>query len=264
MQKYNFLSLGAGRQSTAMALMAAHGVIEPMPDAAIFADTGEEPRWVYETVAWLSSGNVLPFEVTTVGKGRLGEALLGGDDSARIPAFVGHGGMADRQCSRNWKIRPIRRAVRQALGVGPRGYIAPGTVSQWIGISTNEAHRMKPSDVQFMVNRWPLIELGLTVGDCERWLLEHDYPVPWSSACVFCPYLGRKERKRIKDHDPAGHERACQVDRGLRSPENVERFRGQLYVDSQRRPLDQVDLDMPPSGRQIEMFGNECEGICGV
>lgn len=38
------LSLGAGVQSTTMALMAAHGEIGPMPDCAIFADTGWEPK----------------------------------------------------------------------------------------------------------------------------------------------------------------------------------------------------------------------------
>lgn len=35
------LSLGAGVQSTTLALLAAHGEIGPMPDCAIFADT----RW---------------------------------------------------------------------------------------------------------------------------------------------------------------------------------------------------------------------------
>jgi hypothetical protein len=42
------VSLGAGVQSTTMALMAAHGELTPMPDAAIFADTGWEPKAVYE------------------------------------------------------------------------------------------------------------------------------------------------------------------------------------------------------------------------
>ena len=36
------LSLGAGVQSTTLALMAAHGEVEA-PDCAIFADTGWEP-----------------------------------------------------------------------------------------------------------------------------------------------------------------------------------------------------------------------------
>ena len=35
---YNIISFGAGVQSSTMALMAAKGLIGPMPDAAIFAD----------------------------------------------------------------------------------------------------------------------------------------------------------------------------------------------------------------------------------
>jgi hypothetical protein len=41
------LSLGAGVQSTTLALMAAHGEVGPMPDCAIFADTCWEPKAVY-------------------------------------------------------------------------------------------------------------------------------------------------------------------------------------------------------------------------
>ena len=42
------LSLGAGVQSTTLALMAARRDIDPMPDCAIFADTGWEPEAVYD------------------------------------------------------------------------------------------------------------------------------------------------------------------------------------------------------------------------
>jgi len=38
------LSLGAEVQSTTLALMAAHGIVGPMPDCAIFADTDWEPK----------------------------------------------------------------------------------------------------------------------------------------------------------------------------------------------------------------------------
>ena len=50
------ISLGAGVQSTTMALMAAHGEIEPMPDAAIFADTGAEPKAVYTPLRLIALG----------------------------------------------------------------------------------------------------------------------------------------------------------------------------------------------------------------
>ena len=242
--------------------MAAHGEITPLPDAAIFADTADEPAWVYETLRWLQGANVLPFPIIIVSHGRLGDCLLAGDDMARIPAFVGAGGMAGRQCTRNFKIRPIRRAVRDLLGIGPHGHVAPGAVSQWIGISRDEAARMKPSGVKFIINRWPLIEHGLTVADCDAWMRKHDYPVPWSSACVYCPFIDDAARRRIRDYDSAGWARACEVDRSLRLPENVKRFRGELFVHPSRRPLRQADLtDLLDRGAQ---FNNECEGMCGV
>jgi hypothetical protein len=161
------LSLGAGVQSTTLALMAAHGEIGPMPDCAIFADTQDEGAETYAHLEWLCG--VLPFPVYRPTRGRLSEAMLGGDDEARIPAFVEGSGLAKRQCTRNFKIRPIRREVRRLLGAGPRSYIAPGSVEQWIGISIDEADRMKPAGVAFMVNRWPLIEARLDRAACARW-----------------------------------------------------------------------------------------------
>ena len=55
MIKLRTISLGAGVQSTTMALMAARGEIGPMPDCAIFADTGWEPKQVYEHLDLISA-----------------------------------------------------------------------------------------------------------------------------------------------------------------------------------------------------------------
>jgi hypothetical protein len=70
------LSLGAGVQSTTMALMAAHGEFDVLPDCAIFADTQSEPKAVYDHLKWLMSDNVLPFPVHIVTRGNLGEQVL--------------------------------------------------------------------------------------------------------------------------------------------------------------------------------------------
>src|SRR5262249_34440571 len=67
------ISLGAGGQSTTPALMAAHGEIEP-PDCAIFADTGWEPRAVYQHLDWLETQ--LPFPVHRVSRGNLRDDVL--------------------------------------------------------------------------------------------------------------------------------------------------------------------------------------------
>jgi hypothetical protein len=65
----NIISLGAGVQSSTMALMAAAGEITPMPDCAIFADTQGEPHAVYAWLDWLEKQ--LPFPVHRVTQGSL-------------------------------------------------------------------------------------------------------------------------------------------------------------------------------------------------
>ena len=64
---FNIISLGAGVQSSTMALMAAHGEITPMPDCAIFADTQWEPAAVYKHLEKLE--RALPFPVYRVTAG---------------------------------------------------------------------------------------------------------------------------------------------------------------------------------------------------
>ena len=47
------LSLGAGVQSSTLALMMEKG-LAPKPDYAIFSDTQGEPKQVYEWLKWLT------------------------------------------------------------------------------------------------------------------------------------------------------------------------------------------------------------------
>lgn len=63
------MNLGAGVQSSTLALMAARGLVTPMPDFAVFADTQAEPVAVYEWLDWLEKQ--LPFPVYRVTKGDL-------------------------------------------------------------------------------------------------------------------------------------------------------------------------------------------------
>lgn len=259
------LSLGAGVQSTALALMAAHGDVQPTPDAAIFADTGDEPAAVYDHLAWLMSGNVLPFPICVVRSYKsLSDALRSGDEGARIPFHVGKGGIGMRQCTRNWKLRPIRRETRRLLGKGPRDYIAPGTVEAWIGISTDEIFRIKPSTVQFISNRHPLIELRMSRQDCERWLQVHNYPVPQKSSCVFCPYKSNSQWAEMKARDPASWADAIAMDNWLREPTQLRRFHGSLFVHRSRVALAEAQLDPHSAQARKDLFDSECEGICGV
>lgn len=265
------LSLGAGVQSTTLALLAARGEIGPMPHCAIFADTGWEPAGVYRHLDWLETQ--LPFPVFRVSAGNLrdrigAERLTGKFLAVDIPAFVRSedgkaGGQINRSCTRDYKIRPIVKKVRELVGLtgrpGPRDRVL---VEQWIGISTDEAIRMKPSPLDWIQHRWPLIETGMSRRDCLAWMERSGYPRPGKSSCVGCPFHGDDEWKALT---PDEFEDACRVDDRLRSlPPEQFRLKGVLYLHRSCKPLREVDFSKPGDGRQGDMFGQECEGMCGV
>ena len=97
-------------------------------------------------------------------------------------------GIGRRQCTDNYKIRPIRRRIRDLLGLRPRQRVPVGTtVELWLGISTDEAIRMKDSRDRWMANRYPLIEAGMSRRDClDWWEARYDRPLE-RSACVAWP-----------------------------------------------------------------------------
>ena len=259
--KLRVLSLGAGVQSTTIALMAARGEI-PAPDCAIFADTGDEPRAVYEHLAWLASPGILPFPIHVAKMPRtLKSALIAGDEEARLPVHISAGGMKQRQCTRNWKIRPIRRMIREALGVGPRAYVAPDTVESWIGISTDEIERIKPSGCRFIHNRHILVEARMSRQACYTWLEERQYRRPPKSRCKYCPFQDNEGWRSLRDSADEWDE-VVELDGWLREPAQVARFHGEVYLHPSRVPLAQADLTVKIAGP--DLFRHECEGICGV
>ena len=259
------LSLGAGVQSTTLALMAARGEIGPMPDCAIFADTGWEPEAVYKHLAWLKEQ--LPFPVIEVRRDgpNLGELMLRvahGQQSEKgatlIPYFVGSGGMIPKQCSKEYKTRVVSKEIRRQLGIADRqrGPKMP-VVEMWLGISLDEITRMKTNEKKWIHNRWPLVEARMNRQNCLRWMEDRQYPRPPRSACIFCPFQSKAEHKNRRDNAPGDWAKLTVFDALFRSahPDGA-------FLTTEREPLTTLDLDAP----EVPGFGfdNECEGMCGA
>lgn len=264
------LSLGAGVQSTTIALMMAAGEIAPA-DRAVFADTQSEPASVYTHLEWLRAQ--LPFQVDVVTAGNLGDEILGaargnGRNDARPPFYVKNGngtrGILRRQCTGDYKIDVIRKHVRGLLGV-KRGARVPKTkhVTQIIGISRDEAGRMRVSQDKWQTNEYPLVDLRMTRWDCEQWLRRHGFSIPSKSACVFCPYRRIGEWRRMRDESPADFAKAVEIDEAIRAP-GYGRLLGECYVHDSMTPLAEVDLSTDAENGQPNLWDDECEGVCGV
>lgn len=272
----HIISLGAGVQSSTMALMAAKGEIGPMPKCAIFADTQAEPKSVYTWLDWLEKQ--LPFPVHRVTAGNLmahstqirhskktpGNIYIRG----AIPAFVlnpnGSKGLLGRKCTADFKIRPLIKFARSQCD-WKRGE-SRNLVYQWIGISRDEAHRMKDSRERWISHRYPLVDAGITRAGCLRWMVSNGYPEPPRSACSFCPFHSDAEWERLKRTEPDAFLQAVDYENKLQlaaSKQNV--LRGKPWLHSSCKAIGLVDFTAnKPSHEQVSLFGNECEGMCGV
>jgi len=271
--KWNILNLGAGVQSSTLALMAAAGEITPMPDFAIFADTQAEPASVYKWLDWLERR--LPFPVHRVTKGNMTNAMMTFRTAkdgrvwtkSMIPAFMqapdGSIGLLGRSCTADYKIAPILQNLRKLCGIkrGEKNV----QITQWIGISYDEIQRMKPSRDAWTQHRWPLIEREMRRHDCIAWLKQHGFPEPPRSACSYCPFHSNKEWRRLNDYEPESYAEAIRVERELqRTKAETDNIRSVPWLHRSCVPLDQVDLSTETDSGQLDMFGNECEGLCGV
>ena len=317
------LSLGAGRQSSTLFLMSCVGQL-PKLDAAIFADTQWEPAGVYETLAFLDEqGQRAGIPVHVVTRGDIREDMvdfrrhrvsIDGKRFANAPFFVlgpnGEKGRMKRQCTSEYKIEPVERAIREILGYKPRQrYPREVVVNQWLGISLDEAVRAKPpgrlrkvkkqvgSDLYgdpvfaeaevwkpslWKTHCYPFLDLKLwpdrgatdagmlprryTAKQCVEWLAKHfpgrEFP---RSACIGCPFRSNLEWADMKArrHDEWADAVAFDRDIRLADARSARAKRilvGDPFVHQQRVPLNMVNLGK----NENDLFGEECEGVCGV
>jgi hypothetical protein len=301
----NVLNLGAGVGSTTVYLLAHHGELPPI-DAAVFADTQEEPQPVYDHLQWLLTLDRPKIHIATAGK--LGDHLIAGhvvSGNSRkagrfssIPAFStqshedreGDGAASacnvarvKRQCTKDYKVLVVERAIRRILlGLKPRQRIPRGVlVQQHFGLTDDEPTRIRAVKDRFakrprQVPAFPLAALAMTRADCVAYLAKHVPHETPRSACTFCPYRDAEGWLWLKTHDPSGWSRAVEIDRAIRDPAAVcgRGMRESLYLHRQCIPLEMVDLEKEAAllrsrrTNQKDLFSlldADCvAGMCGV
>lgn len=254
-----FLSFGGGVQSSALLMLSLTGD-EPRFDGVIFADTGWEPRAVYEHLERMErrcEDAGVPFYRVSDGNIR--------DLSERDPSALGapfhfkgadeSKGMSSRLCTRRLKVRPIRRKIRAEMKAAGQS-----SAEQAIGISIDEVQRMRDSPVKYVRNTYPLIERQWTRQRCSAYLTGLGIEVA-RSACIGCPFHSDAEWRALRERpdewaDAVAWEREVQ-ERGL----HMNRV---PFLHTSRVPLEEVDLSTPEDRGQLSLLDYECEGMCGV
>lgn len=285
------LSLGAGVQSSALLFMyqdlaflrrlardSIIGKIVPndlpitkedftQPDAAVFSDTGSEPKEVYDWLNFLTEKSKIPIFIAK----KEGSTLFKEPDEHKfstVPLFyinkeTGKKGIGRRFCTKLYKIEPVDTFIkRKILKMKKYERMKDKKVVISMGISYDELGRMREPQEKWKTHVYPLVEYGIKRKDCQAYLVEKLGKMPPRSACTFCPYKTDQEFKELKEKNPKDFQNAVEFDNKIRhlKPGIIQ------YVHRSLKPLSEIDFDKVKQydKQQSFTFSSECEGMCGV
>lgn len=270
---YHVLSFGAGTQSTH--LLEEHFKGNIHYDYIVFSDTGAEPEFIHEQVAWWKKRqkeyeNTTPFITTNHNsmvhglEEMLFRYILTDYQRFQMPLYFNRiddegnevpAGMTPRQCTVDFKIIPVKQAVRQMIlkkyGLAPRQRF-PNNVAiiQDIGFSFDELRRVstwQSPQYKYIYMSYPLVEMGLSTQDSIDYLANNNFPIR-RSRCYFCPFNCGSDRaigmdwEEIIEDEPLSFLKAVWFDEKLREVvrSGKKRLRNIPYFHYSRTPLREV------------------------
>ena len=292
LMKLTVLMLGAGTQSTTMALMAAAGDFGAPPDYAMFNDTGDESAATYRVLDWVTSQLPFPVVRTTAGvelstamhtrkRPSGGKVIDAPPDAYAIPAFTvdtttGEKGMSRRYCTSEYKVKPGDQKMRELLGVKKGERVGTKrSVECWWGYSFDELARCSNPKHHWQTYRWPLIEMRLKREDVlnvyNTRFKTSDAPQLTRSACVYCPYKTPSEWQHLAKTEPDSLRTAANLEMELQKQAAEVCSTKTPYLHRRRIPLLQaLEADQQQAKNNPTLFtdsewgDHQCGGGCGL
>lgn len=207
---FEVIAAGGGLQSTAMIEMALDSKYTKLqkPDLIIHADTGSETTTTMNTIERLqklSLANKVPFVIVQSELGPLYTHLFQKNRINRI---------GDASCTDKWKLRPVNQYVKSVIDQTlPKPWYRT-----WIGITTDEIHRVRESPQKYLEHRYPLIELNKTRDDVRHWMNKNRPDViVEKSGCFHCHFQPAKSWSNLKKNYPKYFEMALQLERNWKA-----------------------------------------------
>lgn len=232
MSEATVLNYGGGRQTVAICLLIAKGIL-PKPDRIVMADTGRENPTTFDYldkyVQPLLGQHGLAVEIAPRSLARVD--LHGNNGDLLLPVFTKTGKLP-AFCSGEWKRDVVERYLR-------RQGITGGT--NWLGFAFDERKRWSRAMGKERHHHrvvCPLVEAMLTTADCLFIIKDYGWPEPHISSCWMCPHKKNKEWAYIKANHPELFAEACRMDAELREEDE----QGGVWLHHSRVPLAEADL----------------------
>lgn len=247
------LSCGAGMQSSALHLMSCENALAkkrgeppiwshvPIYDISIFCDLGLEPPWVIKQVKFLEeAGRSCGVPLVILESPLYADFMknFGERRTISIPWWTikddGHKSKMPRNCTIDYKVELISKYVRWELLGYKKGQRLRDEDKKahemHMGFSAEEARRCKESPNPMFVNRFPLVDMGLTRADNYAYIKDVWGLETKASACTFCPFHKNYFFNYLKEHEPKQYAQLVGVDELLRDKNPKPPMDSDLYI----------------------------------
>lgn len=245
------ISYGGGVQSTALVVLAALGEIDYR--IALFSNVGDDSEhpatvtYVRDVATpWAAAHGVEIHELHRTRRDGTTETLYGrltreGSRSLPIPVRMSNGAPGRRSCTAEFKIRVIAKWLKA------HGATADDPATVAVGISTDEIHRLNNRRAEpHEIPSYPLIDLGLSRGDCAQIIRDAGLPVPPKSACYFCPFHRPAMWAEMRRDEPDLFWRSVELERSLNRRRDVL-GKDHVYFTRYAKPLDEAIPEAQPA-----------------
>lgn len=261
----NAISSGQGAPSTFLIVLAGMGFFPA--DYVIVADTGDEKQLLasngkrYDASEYFEEitkplseefGIKAHFVRSKNGEGvdlpdisddqRIGKSI-----SIDLPMFGRNGGRLMQSCTSKWKIAAIRQKLRE---------LGATTATNALGMTLDEVHRLKKSDVKWAQNVYPLVqgEEKYYRATIQNELKKMGIPYLIHTQCNICPH---KDYWRWKATDPKEFKKVVEFEKKI--------GKGEFFLTDKLIPLDKAFDLMKSRKPPKELFDNlPCGSTCGI
>lgn len=173
-----------------------------------------------------------------------------------------------KACTFAYKIGQVMKELRLQTGI-KRFNPDKHNIYMYIGFSVDEFQRSKPSFYPYTENRFPLIEMNLTRGDCINYVEQELGFRPVSSVCNMC-YANDIDRVyTIYKNDEKGWLRLLELDKamGEKSPEHsikkdIFMFKFQADTNVRLADIDFNEFYKVYKSKDANLFDMEMEMAC--
>lgn len=242
------MSYGGGKQTVAMITLVLEGKL-PRPDFIVMADTSREVKTTFEYLDQVVQPALKAIDLQVeIASHDLATVDLYRNNDLLLPTFTrqnGGVGKLPTLCSNEWKQRVIRRWLRQH---------DVNDTEVWLGISLDEAERMKDSGLNWYRHAYPLIEITpMHRSQCVTQIQKFGWKVPNKSRCYMCPNQSALAWKDLKRRDDGDFAEAVALENEVRKKDK------DVYFHPLAIPLEQA---VDQSKLQIDMFDGCDSGYC--